>query len=40
MVFDGRARLQIDSTPRGTTIDLHVPREPVRPPVTTPQRPV
>jgi hypothetical protein len=37
MVFGSRARLQIDSTPRGTTVEMRVPREPIQPPCTSPQ---
>jgi two-component system sensor histidine kinase AlgZ len=40
MVFDGRATLQIDSTPRGTTIDMRVPRERVQQAVPSGRTPV
>ncbi len=39
MVFDDRARLQIDSSPGGTTVELRVPREPVQTPAASNQSP-
>jgi hypothetical protein len=37
MVFDARAHLQIDSTPRGTTVEMRVPDEPVPPQIPSRQ---